>query len=234
MKQIVLERIPSTQSEAKLQLQTTQRPFVVMARTQTQGYGKFGREWIAKEGNFTATFALDIRVSYYDFGKIPMLVCIELSDVLNRLTGLDGVFRIKWPNDILLNRKKIGGVLIEKIDNTLLFGIGLNLIYSPELMKTAFKPGNILDEVGMKIEPKIVLDKLSKYFEGFERRFNEITAADLRQKYMTLLEGVGHEIKVVTRHEVFMGRLQDINNDGALVLEMNGEHKLIYSADIFL
>jgi BirA family biotin operon repressor/biotin-[acetyl-CoA-carboxylase] ligase len=233
MKKIVHMLIPSTQTDAKVRLQTTQRPFVVMTHTQTDGYGKFGREWISRNGNFTATFAVDVMVNHCDFGKISMLVCIQLCEVLNKLTGLKGG-RIKWPNDILLNKKKIGGVLIEKIEETLLFGIGLNLNYSPELTNAAYIAGNVLDEVGVTIEPEILLDELSEYFASFETRFNEISAADVRQKYMTLLEGVGHEIKVVTRHETLMGRLQDINSDGALVLDMNGEHKLIYSADVFL
>ncbi len=234
MKKIVHKLIPSTQTDAKVRLQTTQRPFVVMAHTQTDGYGKFGREWIARNGNFTATLAVDVMVNHYNFCKIPMLVCVQLCEVLNKLTGLKGVFRIKWPNDILLNRKKIGGVLIEKIDETLLFGIGLNLNYSPELTNTAYIAGNVLDEVGVTIKPEILLDELSEYFASFETRFNEISVADVRQKYMTLLEGMGHEIKVATRHETLMGRLQDINSDGALVLDMNGERKLIYSADVFL
>lgn len=234
MQKIILDSIPSTQTEAKLRVSDTQRPFVVYTQNQSGGYGKFGREWVSDRGNFTATFAVDISIQHYDFGKIPMLICIQLCELLSGLTNTQDAFRIKWPNDIVLNRKKLGGVLIEKIEETLLVGIGLNLIYSPKHISSEYEAGNITDELGMKISPQTVLEQLSEYFSDFACRFDEISAADVRQTYMTLLEGIGHEIKVVTRHETLMGKLQDINSDGALVLDVNGEHKLIYSADIFL
>lgn len=233
MKKIIHDSIPSTQTEAALRLMTTPRPFVVLAYNQTDGYGKFGRAWVSYEANFTATFAVDLILQYYDLGKIPMLVCIKLCELLSALTGLEKAFRIKWPNDILLNRKKIGGVLIEKLDHSLLFGIGLNLKYSPKEINASYGATNVFCETNVGIAPERILEELSKYFSHFDKTFNECAAADVRKNYMTLLEGVGHEIKVVTHYETLVGRLQDINDDGALVLDVNGEHKLIYSADIF-
>lgn len=234
MEKIIHDSIDSTQTDARLRIASTDRPFVVMAHMQTNGYGKFERVWESYGGNFFATFALDLSVQHYDFGKISMLVCIKLCELLSTLSHSKAEFLVKWPNDVLLNKKKIGGILIEKIDDTFLIGIGLNLRHSPEDGKVSYPTTNVLLEIGVQIDTIKILDELSEYFVQFEKVLKECDAAELRQKYMTFLEGLGQTRKVVTRHETLFGQLHDINNDGALILAVNGDKKLIYSADVFI
>jgi BirA family biotin operon repressor/biotin-[acetyl-CoA-carboxylase] ligase len=234
MKKIIHNSIESTQTDAKLRIASEPRPFVVMALVQTQGYGKFQRAWASYRGNFSATFAIDMAIEHYEFGKVPMLISLKLCELLSTLCQRDNTFNIKWPNDIMLNNKKIGGILIEKLDNTLLVGIGLNLKKSPGDDNVSYKATNVLGETGVDIEVSKILDKLSEYFSVFYRRLKEFDAAELRQNYLTRLEGLGQMRTIVTRKETFIGRLQDINHDGALILEVDGQEKLIYSADIFI
>jgi BirA family biotin operon repressor/biotin-[acetyl-CoA-carboxylase] ligase len=234
MKKIIHDSIDSTQTDARLCVASTDRPFVVMAHMQTNGYGKFERAWESYSGNFSATFAVDLSVQHFDLGKIPMLVCIKLCELLSTLSHSKADFRLRWPNDIVLNKKKIGGILIEKIDSTFLIGIGLNLRQSPEDGKVSYAATNVLSESGVQIDTINILDELSEYFGHFAEVLNECDSAELRKKYMALLEGLGQTRKVVTRHETLFGQLQDINNDGALILDVNGDKKLIYSADVFM
>jgi BirA family transcriptional regulator, biotin operon repressor / biotin---[acetyl-CoA-carboxylase] ligase len=234
MKKFIHDSIGSTQTDARLRIVSTDRPFVVMAHLQTNGYGKFERVWESYSGNFLATFAVDLSVPHYDFGKIPMLICIKLCGLLSTLSHSKVAFQVKWPNDILLNKKKIGGILIEKIDNTFLVGIGLNLRQSPKDGKVSYATTNVLSETGVQIDTIKILDEMSEYFLQFAEILKECDAAELRQDYMTLLEGLGQTRKVVTRHETLFGQLQDINNDGALILDVDGDKKLIYSADVFI
>lgn len=234
MEKIIHDSIDSTQTDARLRIASTDRPFVVMAHLQTNGYGKFERAWESYSGNFLATFAIDLSIQHYDFGKIPMLVCIKLCELLSTLSHSKAEFRVKWPNDIMLNKKKIGGILIEKVDSTFLVGIGLNLRQSPEDGKVSYATTNVLAEAGVQIDTIKILGEMSEYFIQFAEVLKECDAAKLRQKYMTLLEGLGQTRKVVTRQETFFGQLHDINNDGALILDVDGDKKLIYSADVFI
>lgn len=234
MKKIIFDTLASTQTEAKQQLNQLPLPFVIMAQMQTGGYGKYGRVWESFSGNFFATYALGLNIDYYDFGKLPMLICTKLCHLLSELTQGIHKFRIKWPNDILLNKKKICGILIEKIDNKLLVGIGINLRQSPEEINVSYGITNVLQETGILITPDQLLNGLSKYFDGFEALFKKCDGVQLQQDYMALLEGLGQTIKVATRTETFFGVLQDINYDGALVLNVEGAKKLIYAADIFI
>jgi BirA family transcriptional regulator, biotin operon repressor / biotin---[acetyl-CoA-carboxylase] ligase len=234
MKKIIHDSIGSTQTDAKLRIASTPRPFVVMAHVQTQGYGKFERVWVSYRGNFSATFAVEMAIEHYEFGKVPMLISLKLCELLSTLCQFEHTFNIKWPNDIMLNNKKIGGILIEKLDNTFLIGIGLNLKKSPEDDKVSCKATNVLAETGVDIHVSKILDELSEYFSGFEYTLEEFDAAELRQNYMARLEGLGQIRTIVTRQETFIGRLQNINHDGALILNVEGHEKLIYSADVFI
>lgn len=234
MKKIIHDSIESTQTDARVRIALESRPFVVMAHMQTQGYGKFERIWESYKGNFFATFAVDMAIEHYEFSKIPMVICIKLCELLSTLCRADHTFNVKWPNDIMLNNKKIGGVLIEKLDNTFLIGIGLNIKKSPLDDKVSYKATNVLDETGVDIDVINILDELCEYFVKFDHILKEFDAAELRQNYMTRLEGLGQTRKVVTRTETFIGRLQNINHDGALILDVEGHEKLIYSADVFI
>lgn len=234
MKTFIHDTLTSTQTTARQYLKTEDCPFVVFAHMQTSGYGKYGRVWQAFKGNFMATYTLNLSIEHYDFGKLPMLICIKLCKLLSALTHSENILTIKWPNDILLNKKKFCGILIEKIDNKFLIGIGMNLRLSPEEHSTPYPTTNVLHETGVLIEPDIMLTEMSAYFESFETTLTECDAAQLRQTYMTLLEGKGQNIKVVTRKETMFGVLQDINHDGALILNVDGATQLIYAADIFI
>lgn len=234
MKKIIHDSVESTQTDARVRIASTPRPFVVMAHVQTKGYGKFDRPWESYKGNFLATFAIDMFVEHYDFGKVPMLICIKLCELLSKLCHDKHTFNIKWPNDIMLNHKKIGGILIEKLDNTFLIGIGLNVTQSPGDENVSYAATNVLAETGIEISVNTLLDEMSEYFVGFEHTLKEFDAATLRQNYMTRFEGLGQTRKIVTRKETFFGRLQNINHDGALILDVDGHEKLIYSADVFI
>jgi BirA family biotin operon repressor/biotin-[acetyl-CoA-carboxylase] ligase len=234
MKKIIHEVLSSTQTAARLKLNTLPTPFVIMAYNQTSGYGKYGRIWESSVGNFAATFALELSISHYDFGKIPMLISLKLCELLSNSVGGAFSFRIKWPNDILLNKKKIGGILIEKIDHTLLIGIGINLRHAPEDGTLPYNATNIAHETGALIDPETILNELSNYFDQFNTTIADYKADQLRQNYMALLEGLGQEVKVVTRKAIFFGVLQDIHHDGALILNVDGANTLVYAADVFI
>jgi BirA family biotin operon repressor/biotin-[acetyl-CoA-carboxylase] ligase len=234
MKKIIYESLPSTQTEARHCLEHTPTPYVIVTKNQTAGYGRYGRQWISSEGNFAATFVVDLNVAYDALSKVPMLIAVKLCQLLTCLIGQSGEIKTKWPNDILLNKKKICGILIENINNKFLIGIGINLTYSPQREYVSYVAANVLQETGVSIDIDTVLDALSDYFENFDKAVTECDAVELRQQYMTRLEGIGHTIKVVTRNETLSGVLQDININGALVLDINGCSRLIYAADIFI
>ncbi|MGM9971155.1 MAG: biotin--[acetyl-CoA-carboxylase] ligase [Anaeroplasmataceae bacterium] len=123
MKVIYFDSLPSTNTYLKENYNKYNDEDVVLAITQTQGRGRFTREWIS---NNDLTFSILFKNNNYNHGLIAPLSIIDALET----NGINA--KIKWPNDIYLNNKKLSGILIESIienNNTkcIIVGIGLNL-----------------------------------------------------------------------------------------------------------
>lgn len=232
MKKIIRTPIESTHTEAKKQAECLTLPFVVASDFQTQGYGRYGRVWECPQGNFAATFVVPLELEGSEFFKLPMVVAIKLCELLVSFTG-KAVFELKWPNDILIHSKKVGGVLIEKADNAFLVSMGLNLLHSPQNIEIQYPVTNVAAETDVKIEFKELLSALVIWFEDLDTHIQSIDSLDLVQQYKRYLVGIGCEITVKTAKETLLGLFKDIHQDGGLILEMENETRIIYTAEIF-
>ena len=103
-------------------------PFVVTATTQTAGRGQRGRAWESPPGNLYLTYALPRRVD-----AVPLAGFAAALAVREALTAwvAPEQLRLKWPNDVLLQGRKVAGVLLENRGEGLLVGIGINLVHTP-------------------------------------------------------------------------------------------------------
>lgn len=233
MKNLIISPIKSTQAYAKEQIECLGAPFVVASDFQTNGYGRYNREWEGPKGNFAATFALELKVDMKSFFKLPMLIGVQLCKLLNKLTQVEQ-FNLKWPNDILINNKKVGGVLIEKENDVFFIGIGLNLKQSPKSKHIPYPVGNVLSETNVEIGFKEVLSELVVWFESLLLTMHTVNSKDVIEGYTCFLTGIGQQIKVKTRAAELDGLFEGISQDGGLILKMQTETQLIYAADIFL
>jgi BirA family biotin operon repressor/biotin-[acetyl-CoA-carboxylase] ligase len=122
----VYNTIGSTNDECK-SLKHTNEFNIVLAEEQTKGRGRMGKEWLSPLGNIYMSIAFDGSKSNEPLSLISGLICQE---AINKVIG-DSSIGLKWPNDIILNKKKVGGILIEKevlgSNVTSIVGIGLNL-----------------------------------------------------------------------------------------------------------
>lgn len=121
--QIALESCISTQDSARKFL--TQPGAVVTARGMTAGRGRLGRSWMAPVGVNIAFTAVGEPVAPERLWELAPLVGLAVVEAVRRF-GFDA--RIRFPNDIFLNHRKLGGVLIEAQNNTPLIGVGVNVL----------------------------------------------------------------------------------------------------------
>lgn len=233
MKKLIISPIHSTQTYAKTQIELMDLPFVIASDFQTAGYGRYKRQWETPKGNFAATFVVKLQIIAEEFFKLPMLIGVKVCEVLTALANKKK-FNLKWPNDILLNNQKVGGVLIEKQDDTFLIGIGLNLKHSPNVSSVIYPVTNIEDEINVSVRFKELLSKLALWFESLPKVLDEIDSETVIASYRKLLVGIGQNISVKTPHVAFEGVFKDISSNGSLILNVQGEERLIHAADIFL
>jgi BirA family biotin operon repressor/biotin-[acetyl-CoA-carboxylase] ligase len=200
---------------------------VILAETQTSGRGQRGNSWISSSGKqFTASFYLETAfLSVENSIALNMMVALSVQQCISSFVT-DEV-HIKWPNDILVNDKKIAGVLIEtqiasgKVKSAIC-GIGINLIAeSNELSST-----NIADLSGVVQAPFVVLDALipiltKNFLQLKALRFDEIKA-----DYLAKLWRI-HQLQevIVLENSKLVGQIVDVSETGDLVFKIGDEER---------
>ncbi|MDD2789389.1 MAG: biotin--[acetyl-CoA-carboxylase] ligase [Sulfurimonas sp.] len=158
MKIFYLESVDSTQIYLKKLLhdKTLQPPLAVCAKIQTQGVGSRDNTWIGLEGNLFVSFALSLKDLPEDL-KLESS-SLYFSQILKEtLENLGSKVWLKWPNDFYLGENKIGGMITNISRSSLICGIGLNLVASPENFS--------------KIDIELDIRNLLKlYFENIEKK----------------------------------------------------------------
>ncbi|MDA3077889.1 biotin--[acetyl-CoA-carboxylase] ligase [Campylobacter sp. JMF_06 NA1] len=125
--------LPSTQSELieRLKNGSATAPFCLVAQAQSSGLGSRGNSWESASGNLAFSFCVEI-------SDLPQGVPLQSSSIYfamimrEFLASCGSEIWLKWPNDFYINDRKIGGILTNKIKNTLVCGIGINLVSAPE------------------------------------------------------------------------------------------------------
>lgn len=100
---------------------------LAIAKNQSDGRGRRGNTWVSKEGAALFSFVLkeDPNLPLEEYRKLPLVVGVAVLRALKKIENLD--YKFKWTNDIYVNDKKISGILVEKINENFIIGIGINV-----------------------------------------------------------------------------------------------------------
>lgn len=121
---ICLEETQSTNLYCRQNFNTLQDGAVVYTTNQTNGIGRFKKQWVNAAGA-ALYFSTVIKHKIACPSALPLAVCLAIEDALERMYGISG--QIKWPNDILLSARKLAGVLCEAVEGGFIIGAGINL-----------------------------------------------------------------------------------------------------------
>jgi len=137
---------------------------LVQADFQKKGRGQRGKKWISYNGNLFISIFFKINKKN-SIKKITYINCIKIKKVISKIIKKN--LKIKKPNDLLLNNKKICGILQETIvfkDKLfLILGVGVNLVKNPEIKN--YQASNIYDETGIKVSKKLLIKHMISEFE---------------------------------------------------------------------
>lgn len=161
---------------------------------------------------------------------VGYLTCNALRDL-----GLET--QLKWPNDILIDGKKVGGILIEERNNVTMVGIGLNLAYAParELLRADHAvPAGKMNTDEMQLGPLEAWVELIKYFRNnFDSIIEMKNTDDFLYELADRLVWFGEEVKIVDGPEgVDRGVICGLRSDGGLVVDSDGKKHEIYSGSV--
>lgn len=210
-------------------------PVWILARRQTAGRGRRGRDWADPPGNFAASLALRLPEPPARLALRSFVAGLALHDALEGLTGLGPALALKWPNDLLLNGGKLSGILLESGgEGLLVLGVGVNLRHAPPADPAAAHPPVALrPETGFDIAPELLLTRLAAAYAEWERRLATHGFAPLRTAFLARAARLGQPITARTLTETHIGTFETIDETGALILATPQGRRAIPAADIY-
>jgi BirA family biotin operon repressor/biotin-[acetyl-CoA-carboxylase] ligase len=203
---------------------------VIAAREQTQGRGRREREWLSSTGE-NLTFSILLRGSY-DRRKLPSASMAAAMAVAEQLEaeGLKPV--LKWPNDVLVNDKKICGILSEGIADGVIVGIGLNV--NMQNAEHIDQPAtSVLIETGKRRDIDELLRKLLKHLSVRLDEWAEGGFSAIRKSWEAKVRNIGEAVTVRDGDAVQTGVLAGFGPDGELLLRSaDGKVLSIWAGDL--
>jgi BirA family biotin operon repressor/biotin-[acetyl-CoA-carboxylase] ligase len=208
---------------------------VVFAEEQTSGKGRLGRLWQANpEQNLMFSVVLRPQMAPDGINVLPLLAAVAVASAVEDVTGLK--VECKWPNDLLVNGRKIAGILIEgsikqeRVEYVVL-GIGINVnqtLFSEELQGKA---------TSLQLETKREIDR-AQLFRGTMRSLEENYMKASRQGYDTMVSlwldrtfMLNRPVSVLQQGLTISGVMKGLSQDGALILESNGARTVVRAGD---
>lgn len=238
---LVLPSVDSTNAEAQRLAPHSAGPVWIMAAEQTAGRGRRARPWASPRGNFYATLLTQPSESADVVALRSFAAALALREAFVAVTGLPDAFRLKWPNDVLLNGGKVAGILLESMGAGqgvahLAIGIGVNLIGAPDVATVeagAVPPVSLLAETGARVEPEAFLDALAPAFARWEETLVMQGFAPLREAWLAHAARLGEEIRARTGQTERHGVFETIDATGALILRQPSGTVAIPAADVY-
>ncbi len=207
---------------------------------QTQSRARRGRPWDSGEGNFSASLLMRPECGPEQAALRSFIAALALREALVEVCGREDIFSLKWPNDVLLNNRKLAGILLESgFDASgmyLCIGIGVNLANEPDpsfVEEGAFAPISLRSVIGSKIEPEEFLTPLAAAFDRWETQFQQYGFTPIRNEWLNHATRLGEVItaKLMDRTEV--GTFETVDETGAIVLRTSKGLLHLPAAEIF-
>ena len=215
-------------------------PFAINATEQTAGRGRDGRQWASPIGNLYLSLALPLAVGWLArAGELSFVTGVALHKSLIEIMNDEAGFKLKWPNDLLYNDKKIAGILLETSQRTIndnansivIIGIGLNLEHFPS--GTPYPATSIKAEFGWTPSILQLIKILLTNFNLLIDDWQSNSFASIRRQWLQNAKGINQPISLQQASGAISGIFKGINDTGSLLLYHNNHIKEFSIGDVF-
>ena len=160
---------------------TNNKSGIVIAEKQKKGRGQYGKKWTSFKGNLFVSIFFQVDIVKSSLKDLTIINCYLVKKLLSNF--YKGKITIKNPNDLLIDKMKISGILQETLyksgETFIIFGIGINLIKSPIIKN--YLTTNLFDLTGVKITTNNAVLKLKKIYESFIPMLSEFNIKNLNR-----------------------------------------------------
>jgi BirA family transcriptional regulator, biotin operon repressor / biotin---[acetyl-CoA-carboxylase] ligase len=210
---------------------------LVWAAAQTAGRGRRGRGWASPPGNLYLSLVWRPEGEAARAAQLGFVAALGLGEAVAPLVGPAMALRYKWPNDLLLDGRKLAGILLESETSAsggvefVVIGIGVNLLSHPA---AAEYPATSLAAEGIPdVAPVALLAGFARHFARWAERWRRDGFAPVRAAWLRRAMGLGEAVRVRVEGATLCGRFLDLDADGALLVEAAGSRRRIAAGEVF-
>ena len=237
---LFLDEVDSTNAEARRRAEAGETgPLWIAARRQTAGRGRRGRAWESDSANLTASLLQLTQKPPAEAAQVTFIAALATVDLLDAFAPA-ALVSIKWPNDVLLDGRKVSGVLIESGQAErglwLAVGIGVNLAQTPQGVE---RPATCIAEhlradVAQPPSPDAALAVLSQAFAVWIERWETLGFEPILNAWRARARGLDGPCIARLGHETITGQADGVEADGALRLRLSdGTLRRVSAGDVF-
>ena len=228
---IELYEVDSTNKYAKEKIKEgIEEDTIIWAHRQIAGVGRRGNEWYSPEGNLYISFIIKPNIERKHIGQLSFAASIAISNIIIDVVGDEHVINVKWPNDVLVDDKKISGILVETDSDSewVVVGMGINIATAPEGAISLYDLDADISVKGflerLIVEFNLALSRSEK--EGFEA---------VQKIWLSRAYKLGEEINARLPNEIVTGIFKGIDEQGILQMELkDGTLREISSGEVFI
>jgi len=229
----VLGTTPSTQDVVRSLAETGEAEgLAVQSLQQTKGRGRHGNDWTSPMGNLYISKLLRPSCKADKAGQMAFVTALALSDAINDVIEDGHIKTLKWPNDVLIDGKKVSGILLEsKLDkhgrvDYLIIGTGVNIFAPPEgaIGLDAIKK----ERLAVNTFRDLYLEKLHiRYISWQDKGF-----AQIRQSWLKQAHGLGAAITIRLPETTYHGVFEGVDDNGTLIATVDGQKRTFTAGEV--
>ncbi len=230
---LFFQEVGSTMDEARLRAERgTEEGTVIVAETQTASRGRQGRNWVSRSGNLYLSVVL-----YPSIQTLPYLNSLCGVAVVRAIANISGLKpRIKWPNDVLLNDKKVAGLLVESaiagdLVHHSIVGIGINVALDADEIDEIAGGAISLNHASAGDIPRDEL--LREILQQLDALYIQLNHGNSPvEEWEELLDTLGQRVRVTWQGEEYVGFADGVDTQGSLLLRQdNGQVRTLAAGD---
>lgn len=234
---IYLDEVDSTNNYARLMADKINSDFLVVADMQTLGKGRMGRSWSSPAGiGIFMSLCIKPEIAVEKASIITLVTAISICDAIEELYPISST--IKWPNDIVINSKKISGILTEMSSDMdgikyIISGMGINVNNKefPDDIKDM--ASSLLLETGILMDrSKLIAGIIYHFYKNFNTFLKTEDMSGLKENYEKHLANIGKDVKILDPKGSYQAVALGIDETGALLVNSEGKIKRIISGEV--
>ncbi len=225
------QEVESTNDTARELAWSSDDGAAVLAEVQRDGRGRLCRSWRSPPGGLWLSVVLKPRIPLAQAYRVNMAASVAVARTLSSLYGIKAA--IKWPNDVLVNDRKICGILMEisaevdRLDYAVV-GIGINANLEAGSFPGEWKATSLQEELGHKVSRT---DLALRLLEELEKAYLSMGTRENYEDWCRLSATLGRQVRITSHDGEVEGLADSLSEDGALMLRLPGEMRRILAGD---